>query len=221
MMLLAFKKYAINVLGVKEQNIILLLDAKKKEMYENILVLSDRVKQLKNKAELIFYYAGHGLADTITTAPFLLPVDISPNNLNRGISLDSLYIKKFTDSKSVRSIVFIDASFNNGGRQMGLRGPSANKIQHRPEVIPSNTVVFSAVWKQSDIYLNNVQHHGLFTYAVLKTLKDSKGKISLLQFDNAVNNEMLAYIKSPNENRATTTQFSKDISDIWPNWIIR
>ena len=217
---LAFRKYAIQVLGVKEQNVILLLDAKRKEMSENILVLSDRVKQLKNSAELIFYFAGHGLTDTISTAPYLIPIDIAPANISHGISLDSLY-KRIADSKSVRSLVVIDAAFNNSGRIMGLRGPSAGKIPNRPEVIPTNTVVFTAVWKFADIYMSNDKRHGLFTYTFLKTLKESRGKLSFLELDNKVNDELLSYTKNPKENRAITTYFSKDISDIWPKWMVR
>jgi hypothetical protein len=217
---LAFKKYAIDVLGVREKNILFILDANKKEMSDNIMILTDRVKQLKNQAELIFYFAGQGLADTNTTAPFIMPVDIPPSKINSAISLDSLY-RKISDSKSFRSIVILDASFNNGGRNMGLRGPSAKKIQFRPEVIPSNTVVFSAVWKNYDIYSDKGKSHGLFTYAILKTLKNTQGKLSFLQLDNLINNEILSYSKVPNENRASSTFFSKDISDIWPNWMVR
>jgi hypothetical protein len=217
---LAFKKYAINVLGVKEKNLVIILDAKKKEMMENILVLTDRVKQLKNQAELIFYFAGHGLSDTSTTAPYLMPVDIPPGKISQGVSLDSLY-RKIADSKPYRGIVFFDAAFNNSGRNIGLRGPEAPKFQNRPEVIPTNTVVFSGAWKNSEIYSYNEKHHGLFTYAILKVLKNTKGHINFLQFDNLINNEILSVTKIPNENRATTTLFSKDISDIWPNWIIR
>jgi len=32
---------------------------------------------------------------------------------------------------------------------------------------------------------------------------------------------MLSVTKIPNENRATTTFYSKDISDIWLNWMFR
>jgi len=217
---LAFKRYAINILGVKEQNILLLLDANKKEMSENIQVLTNKVKQMKNNAELIFYFAGHGLSDTSTTAPYLMPVDISPDKINQGVSLDSLY-KRIADCRPIKGLVILDAAFNNSGRNIGLRGKNAPKFQHRPEVIPTNTVVFAAVWKNSDIVAYKQKSHGLFTYAILKTLRDTKGKISFLQFDNMVNNEMLSVTKIPNENRATTTFYSKDISDIWLNWMFR
>lgn len=217
---LAFKKYAIQVLGVKEQNVILLLDAKRKEMSENILVLSERVKQMKNQAELIFYYAGHGLSDTFTTAPYLIPVDISPKNLENAFSLDSLY-KRITDSKSVRSMVVIDAAFNNSGRIMGLRGPSAGRIEHRPEVIPTNSVVFTATWKFGDIYPIPDKKHGLFTYTFLKVLQETKGKLSFMQLDNRINSSLLSYVKNPTENRSISTYYSKDISDIWQRWMVR
>jgi hypothetical protein len=217
---LVFKNYAVNVLGVKEKNITLLLDAKRKDLWENILMLSEKAKQLKNNAELVFYFAGHGLSDTTTKAPFLIPVDISPKNIRGGISLDSLY-KKISDAKSVRNLIIFDAAFNNSGRVMGLRGPKASKIKNRSEVIPSNTVIFSAGWEFSEVYFTKDKGHGLFTYSLLKIIKNSKGKISYRDLDILLNQEILLNANLTSENKVTTTFFSKDISDIWHKWMIR
>ena len=217
---LAFKNYVQKVLGVKEENIVILLDAKRKEMSENIHILSDRVKQLKNNAELIFYFAGQGLADTLTTAPYLMPVDIPPSKIDRAFPIDSLY-KKIADCKPSRGLVVLDAAFNNSGRILGMRGPKRPKFQYRPEVIPTNTVVFSAVWKNNDIFPYKEKNHGLFTYAFLKTLQNTKGKITYLEFDKLLNDEILSVVRIPNENRATATMYSKDISDIWQKWTFR
>jgi hypothetical protein len=104
---------------------------------------------------------------------------------------------------------------------MGLRGPSAGKIEHRPEVIPTNTVVFTAVWKFGDIYMNQEIKHGLFTYTFLKILQETKGKLSYMQLDNRINSSLLSYVKNPTENRSISTYYSKDISDIWQRWMVR
>jgi len=217
---MTFKKYAKNVLGVKEENIIFLLDATKKEMYESILTISDQVGKVKNQAELIFYYAGHGLADTNTLAPYLMPVDISPNHLRQAISLEFLY-KKIWESRSAKSLVVFDASFNNGGRKMGLRGPSAKKINPRSEVISGNTVVFSAVSERYTANVYEEMRHGLFTYYFLKVLKESGGKIDYLKLANSVKTNVSERALLMGKEQVPITLVSIAVRDIWQDWRVR
>ncbi|MFN8258857.1 MAG: caspase family protein [Bacteroidales bacterium] len=217
---MTFKKYAVNILGVKESNIVMLTDAKRKEMYENILVLSDQVSKAKEGAELIFYYAGQGLADTSTLAPYLMPVDIPPGKIKDAISLDFLY-KKVWESRSIKSIVILDVSFNNGGRNMGLRGPSTKKIIPRREVISGNTVVFSSV---SENYTSNAYrevNHGLFTYYLLKVLKETGGNIDCRQLDNSLKTNVSNRAQLIGTEQVPIAMVSVAVSDIWQNWSIR
>ncbi len=215
-----FKKYAVNMLGIKESNIILLLDATKKEMYESVLTLSDRVSKVKDGAELVFYYAGHGLADTVTLAPYLMPVDIPPSNLNEGISLDFLY-KQIWESRSVKSTIVMDASFNNGGRNIGLRGPSAKKINPRREVISGNTVVFNAVSESYTANAYDEMRHGLFTYYFLKILKESRGNIDYQRLDNSVKTNVSGKAISRGNQQVPIALVSVAVSDTWQNWSLR
>ena len=217
---LSFKKYAMNILGVKESNIVLLLDATKKEMTEGILNFTDRIKKVRDGAELVFYYAGHGLADTSTKAPYMMPVDIAPDNLTEGISLDFFY-KNIWESRSTKSLIVIDASFNNGGRNMGLRGPSAKKINPRKEVISGNTVVFNAV---SENYTANAypeMKHGLYTYYFLKALKDSKGNINFRTLDNVLKTSVSEKALTLQKPQMPMALISIAVSDIWQNWTVR
>lgn len=215
-----FKKYAMNVLGIKESNIIFLTDASKKEMYESILTISDQVEKVKDGAELVFYYSGQGLSDTNTLAPYLMPVDVLPTDAANGISLDFLY-KKMWESRSNKSILILDASFNNGGRNIGLRGPSAGKIVPRREVISGNTVVFSAV---SENYSSNAyaeMKHGLFTYYFLKGIKDSGGNINIKQLDNLVKVSVSEKAILLGIQQTPITMVSVAVNDIWQEWTIR
>ena len=215
-----FKKYAVNILGVKEANVILLLDATKKEMYESILTLSDQVSKAKDGAELVFYYAGHGLADTVTLAPYMVPIDIAPSNLKEAISLDFLY-KKVWESRSTKSTIVMDASFNNGGRNMGLRGPSAKKINPRKEVISGNTVVFSAVSESYTANAYDEMKHGLFTYYFLKVLKESKGNIDYRRLDSSVKEFVSNRAISTGKQQVPIALVSVAVSDSWQNWSLR
>ena len=216
---LTFKKYAKNLLGVKEENIVVLLDASKKEMHESILTISDQVGKVKNKAELIFYYAGHGLADTNTLAPYLMPVDVSPDDLHNAISVEFLY-KKVWESRSAKSMVVLDASFNNGGRRMGLRGPSARKINPRKEVISGNTVVFNAVSERYSANIYEDMRHGLFTYYFLRVLKEANGKIDYLRLANLVKSNVSQCATNLGKAQVPMALVSVAVRDIWQDWYI-
>ncbi|MBN2757654.1 MAG: caspase family protein [Bacteroidales bacterium] len=217
---LVFKKYALNILGVKEENIIMILDGTKKEIYESILTLSDQIGKIKNKSELIFYYAGQGLSDTITNAPYIMPIDIPPEKLGDAISLEFLY-KKIWESRSSKSLVIFDASFNNGGRIMGLRGPSAKKINPRKEVISGNTVVFNAVSEKYTANYYKEKRHGLFTYYFLKLLNETNGNIDYYKLSNSVKDNVTEKAKLEGMEQVPQANVSIAIRDTWQDWIIR
>ena len=219
---LSFKEYAIKVLGIPESNIVLLLDANKKEMYENIINISRQVSKEKDNAQsqLLFYYAGHGLADPQTKAPYLMPVDIPPNDIKQAIPIEFLY-KKIWESRSAKNIVIIDASFNNRGREIGLRGPDIQKIIPRKEVISGNTIVFMAVSEAHTANVYTENYHGLFTYYFLKELKKSRGNISLLKLSNNVKTEVNKKSKELGYHQMPLTLESIAIRDMWQDWKIK
>lgn len=217
-----FKEYAIKILGVPENNITLLLDANKKEMHENILTLSKQVSKIKgkDKAQLIFYYAGHGLADTATKAPYLIPVDIPPTQINDAIPMEFLY-KKIWESRSSKSLVVIDASFNNGGKKIGLRGPSINNVNPRKEVISGNTVVFMAISEKHTSNTYPEKKHGLFTYYFLKILKESNGKMNLLTLSNSIKANVSLKANELGHHQLPIALVSIAIRDIWQDWKVQ
>jgi len=186
---IVFKKYAINILGIKEENIIFKLDANVRDIKESIEALSLKVKNAGKGSQLLFYYAGHGMADTISKAPYIMPIDIAPENFKDAISLEFLY-NNIWESRSKKSIVIFDASFNNGSRNIGLRGSSAKKIDARSEMIQGYTVVFSAAIDAYTANSYNEKKHGLYTYLFLKKLKETKGDIELFNLSNDLKKEM-------------------------------
>ncbi|OQX97110.1 MAG: hypothetical protein B6I20_13355 [Bacteroidetes bacterium 4572_117] len=219
---LIFKEYAVKMLGVPEKNITLLLDAGKNEMYESILTLSKQVRDLAGKGQLVFYYAGHGLADTIPTrrAPYLMPVDIPPSEIEDAISMEFLYTKIW-ESKSLKSIVFIDASFNNGGRNMGLRGPSAQIVNPRTELISGNTVVFSATTENHTANVFHDKKHGLFTYFLLKALKETRGNINLHKLYNSVKTNVEKKASALGKHQTPITLNSTAVDEMWQEWKVQ
>ncbi len=219
---ISFKEYAVKVLGVPEQNVVLLLDATKKEMLENIINISRQVSKEKDnaQAELLFYYAGQGLANPRTKAPYMMPVDITPGKIKEAISIEFLY-KKIWESRSSKNIIVIDASFNNRARKIGLRGPDTPTIIPRKEVLSGNTIVFMAVSEEHTSNIYDEKHHGLFTYYFLKELKKSKGNISLLKLSNLLKTDVSTKAIELGFHQMPMILESIAIRDMWQDWKIK
>jgi len=73
-----------------------------KREIEKLAKLSD---YSNGQAELIFYYAGHGFPDENTKESYIMPVDISGQDVRSGIKLSNLY-EKLTEFPSKRVTVF-------------------------------------------------------------------------------------------------------------------
>ena len=114
-----FKKYVLETLGVEEENLYFIENATSGQMNQTIDLVTKIVSKLGNKAELIFYYAGHGFPDELTKEPYLIPVDVSTSYLNNAISLDDLY-DKFSKTGAKEVLAFVDACFSGGARENSL-----------------------------------------------------------------------------------------------------
>jgi len=114
-----FKEYANKTLGIPEDNIIYLNNATSIEMNRAVAKLNLIIKSLEGKAEIIFYYAGHGYPDPITKEPYLIPVDVTSTDLTYAIKLKDVYAK-LTEYPAKKVTVFLDACFSGGGRNQGL-----------------------------------------------------------------------------------------------------
>ena len=99
------------------------------------------------QAKLIFYYSGHGLPDEKTKQGYLIPVDVSGNNVENGISLKKVY-QSLNEFPADRVTVFLDACFSGGARNEALVAMKGLKIRPKEEDVSGNMVVFSS--KQND-----------------------------------------------------------------------
>lgn len=173
-----FKEYAIKTLGVAEKHAFMLTDATRGQMSREIERITELAKLTPN-AEIIFYYAGHGLPNLETQESYLVPVDVTASNLDDAIKLRDLYAK-LASSKASRIMVFLDACFSGGGRgENGLLAARTVKIRPKSEIIEGNIVAFTATSGKEISLPFESQAHGLFTYHLLKKLQDSHGNLTL------------------------------------------
>jgi hypothetical protein len=214
----AFKEYCIKTLGVEERNVFFLTNATSASMLQNIDLVCKIAKALNGRAELIFYYAGHGLPDEVTKEPYLIPVDVSAVNLASAIKLGNIY-KKFGESGAKKVTVFLDACFSGGGREAGLLSARGVKVKAKEEVAQGNLVVFSASTGEQSSLPYKDKRHGMFTYFLLKKLQDTKGQISYDQLYNDLkDNVTIESLRTNYKEQTPQVNVSPSVSTSWKGW---
>ncbi|MDA3781116.1 MAG: caspase family protein, partial [Bacteroidales bacterium] len=216
-----FAKYVEQTLGVPKDNIVLLTDAISSVMKREVEKLSKLAKYSKGKAELLFYYAGHGFPDEKTKESYIMPVDISGAYVSDGIKLDDLY-SKLTEYPVCRVTVFIDACFSGGGRNSGLLATRGVKIVPKSTEVNGNMVVFTASTGQQSSLPYNKKQHGMFTYFLLKKLQETNGDVTYsVLSDYLLNQVQLNAIKVNSKDQNPQTLISTKVKGSWENWKIK
>jgi len=157
------------------------------------------------KNNFIFYYSGHGMPDENTNDPYIMPVDISGYTVNQAISLNKL-LSDFSNANYNSCSLFIDACFSGVSRSpeplIKVKGVGKWKIKKTKSStrsfynfdlitdsdndlsdfvnpnIGKKMVLFSSSSGEETSLTDEKNQHGLFTFHLLKKLKESKGKIT-------------------------------------------
>ncbi len=220
----AVKEYCIKTMGVPEENVIFLLDATTGQMNQAISKANKLIKATQGKATFFVYYAGHGLPDEVTKEAYLMPVDVSGKNANEGILLKNFY-EKLTEFPSERLTVFIDACFSGGARNQGLlaaRGVKINPKVDADNAIKGNLVVFSASSGEQSSLPYKAQHHGIFTYYLLKKLKETGGNVTYAELSEYVTDKVsLQSLLINDKEQNPKINVSTNSQEVWRTWTIK
>ncbi|MEA3316734.1 MAG: caspase family protein [Bacteroidota bacterium] len=217
----AFNEYAINTLGIPERNITFLLDATSGQMQQALAKINLLSKSTTGKAEIFFYYAGHGLPDEITKETYIMPVDISGSNVSRGIKIKSIY-KILTEYPNKNVTVFIDACFSGGARNQGLLAARGVKIKPKVNELSGNLVVFSASSERQSALAYKNKEHGLFTYFLLKKLQESSGNLSYKELSNYLKEKIsVESLIINNKEQTPQINISPTIDKNWTDWNLK
>lgn len=177
-----FRTYCEKTLGLPESNIIFVTDATAATMNESIEDLRMNVARKKGEASVIFYYAGHGMPDNKTGKGYMIPQDVSRLNQKMCLSIsDAMDEMANMDVKGV--VCFLDACFSGVKRDGDLLassdGTRALKRNVELEVPKGKIVIFSATKNDETAWPLKDKGHGVFTYFLLKKLKEDKGNMTL------------------------------------------
>lgn len=182
-----FKEYCEKVLGLNPKHIYYEENATLGKMNGLIDRLVTAAEAFEGSAKFIVYYAGHGIPDETTGEAYLLPIDGNGQNMKTAFSLKDFYNQLGAlNAKSVT--VFMDACFSGAqrgdGMLMAARGVAIKPQEETPQ--QGNTVVFSAASSNETAWPYKEKGHGLFTYFLLKKLRESKGEMTLGELDEYI-----------------------------------
>lgn len=213
-----FYEYSLKTLGALEKNIEILENATAGQMNTMITKYNTLTQYMGEDAEFVFYYAGHGLPDEVTKEPYLIPVDVSGNNLENAIKLNDVY-HKLTEYPTRKVTVILDACFSGGARNKGLLATRGIKVEPEKGELQGNIVVFSSSSGNQSSSAYDDKFHGLFTYYFLKKLQETEGNVSYKEMEDylksTVKKESLLIndkIQTPN------LQYSREIKNKWEKW---
>lgn len=215
---IVFTQYAKSLLGIPDENLISLENGTSIEMQRAINKLNLIAKNMKGEAELFFYYSGHGLPDFVTREPYLIPVDVTGSDMNFAIPLNEVY-KKLTEFPAKRITVFLDACFSGGARNNGLLASRSIRIKPKLEELQGKLIVFSASENEQTALSYKEKGHGIFTYFLLKKLKESNGTCTYAELSEYLN--QIVGIKSlliNNVEQNPQTSISEIIKNEWEKW---
>jgi uncharacterized caspase-like protein len=186
-------------------------------MKQGLAWINNLAKVTEGKANLIFYYAGHGLPDEITKTPYLVPVDVSGAYLNLGVSLDEV-ITSLSQYPTKKSIIFLDACFSGGARNKGLVAMRGVKIKPKEEKILGNLVVLSSSSGNEGSGSYEDKKHGMFTYFLLKKLQESKGTANLKQLSDFIYSSVRKESALSGKIQTPQVQSSSSVGKDWESW---
>ena len=174
-----FAEYCRKTLGLPAKNVKVYENATYGTMIGAVSDIQKIARAFKGDISVIFYYAGHGIPDEATGDGYLLPIDADGMNMRVCYPLSQLY--KDLASMQARSVTcFMDACFSGAQRGSGMvvaaRGVAIKAKNDHPT---GNTVVFTAATDKQTAYPYEEKGHGMFTYYLLKKLRDTKGDCTL------------------------------------------
>jgi hypothetical protein len=200
-------EYLTKVMGYPAENVVTLLNDR--------ALQSDMAKYfekwLLNKVEkgatVFVYYSGHGAPNPSTGDAYLVPYDGDPSFISQtGYSLKRMY-EALGKLPAKEIIVALDSCFSGaGGRSVLAKGARPLVITMSDIAIPKKLTVLSASSGSQISSTYDEKGHGLFTYFLLKGIKDE----DIVKQDGSIAiNDLFSYLK-PQVERIARNKYNNE-----------
>ena len=206
----AFKRYAIEALGVREGNVIHLRDATGPQMVRVFASATNHRGQLydwvrPSRSRVHVYYAGHGAPGGAGGSAYLVPADADGARIDlNGYPLELLY-RNLGRLPAASVTVTLEACFS-GASQAGAVISNASPVFLKPAApaAPANVTVIAAGAANQIASWEEDSSHGLFTKYFLKGMAgeadaspygDGDGRVGLDELDRYLRDTLTYYAR--------------------------
>lgn len=216
-----FREYCLKTLGIPEKQIKYIPNATGNQIKAQVNWLQN-ICEVFEDAQIIFYYAGHGIPDESSRTAYLLPVDGIGTDISTGYKLDDLY-SALGNIPAKNVTVFMDACFSGSKREEGMLASARGvAIKARSGMPQGNMVVISAAQSDETAYPNNEEKHGMFTYFLLKKLQETQGDVTLQELGEYITtnvSQQSILLNGKSQTPCVTPSASLDAS--WREWKLK
>lgn len=211
-----FKEYCRQTLGISEKHIKCITNAGYNDMRKAVNWLQQGLDSYDGEGSAIFYYAGHGIPDEAEKSAYLLPTDGVGSDIGSAYSLASLY-EKLGVMRARTVTVFLDACFSGAKREGTMMASSRGvALKVKPEEPKGKLIVFSAAQGDETAYPYKSKQHGMFTYFLLRKLRDTKGSVTLGDLADYIIKEVKRQSFDENSRKQTpVVRPSRTLGDDW------
>ena len=218
----SMKIYCESVLGIPSKNIQFFVDASYGKMLKEIEVFINILKEAGPEARGVVYYSGHGLPNVETGEAYFLPKDGIPESLEFAIPINFLY-NSLAETSIKRIDVFLDCCFSGNSKSgQHLYAARGTVIKPRTNAPKGNMIVLSACSGNETAFQYDDQRHGLFTYYLLKKLKETSGNVTMGELADYIIKNVHRMSMLNNKKYQTPNVISSDgLSASWKSLMVR
>ena len=188
-----FKNYCHKTFGLPEKNVHFVANATLNNLIGELDWLQQVCDAFSGEANVIFYYAGHGIPDEATSSAYLLPTDGNSRLLRTCFSINELY-ETLGKLPAKKVTVLMDACFSGAKRDGNMLASARGvAIKAKAGAPKGNMIVMSAAQGDETAYKYEDVGHGLFTYFLLKKLKETKGNVTMGELSHYLQEQVKRY----------------------------
>lgn len=222
------KEYCVRTLGIPEKNVQLKENRTSAQMKGDVEAFC-RTMRVNEGDRFYFFYYGHGMRskDQNVADAYLVPVDGTSLRLEQtGVSRNWM-MSQFEKAKPSQLVVCLESCFSGATESDNMLAYSEGSsglrlVDDVKNTFKGNMVLITASSQAQTANAYPSQQHNVFTYELLKSLKNNKGEINWGDFFESVKRSTTrtAWNELGREQEPSIT-VSSTLGDAWKKWSVK